>query len=433
MVDMNNVVVLDNGAHMAKVGFATNDDPSYCMPNCIMKAKSERRRAFVGDQIDECRDLSELYYLLPFQKGYLVNFETQKRVWDFIFGRDRLNVDFQQSGILITEPVLNFPSVAGVMNEIMFEEYEYRSVLRLPAPDLVAQSMEDRTFLIVDSGYSFTHILPYVHGQRISKGVRRVDVGGKILTNHLKEVISYRQVNVLDETYVMNHAKEDACYVSLDFVGDITKASAEGRKSEIYRDYVLPNFMDEDHRRGFLRSREKSTGISTDKTEQLISLCLERISIPEILFHPSYLPGHHQKGICEALVESVRLCPPEFHPNLLKEVHLIGGCTLFPNFAERVRKDLREMLPDTVNTEVKEYPNVLTLPWRCGRDLARNEVKFQDFSVTREEYQEWGNDRVNEHFLENVLWKTSEDDEGEASTGGTQNKNSNTDSGDESM
>lgn len=32
----------------------------------------------------------------------------------------------------------------------------------------------------------------------------RIDVGGKLLTNHLKEIISYRQLQVMDETYVMN-------------------------------------------------------------------------------------------------------------------------------------------------------------------------------------------------------------------------------------
>ena len=47
------------------------------IPNCITKAKSEKRRAFIGDQIDDCRDLSSLFYMLPFQKGYLVNWEHQ--------------------------------------------------------------------------------------------------------------------------------------------------------------------------------------------------------------------------------------------------------------------------------------------------------------------------------------------------------------------
>lgn len=49
------------------------------IPNCIMKAKSERRRPFIGDQIDECRDASGLFYILCFQKGYLVNWDIQVR------------------------------------------------------------------------------------------------------------------------------------------------------------------------------------------------------------------------------------------------------------------------------------------------------------------------------------------------------------------
>lgn len=38
-----------------------------------MKAKSEKRRPFIGDQIEECRDASGLFYILGFQKvRYLV-------------------------------------------------------------------------------------------------------------------------------------------------------------------------------------------------------------------------------------------------------------------------------------------------------------------------------------------------------------------------
>jgi actin-related protein 6 len=45
----------------------------------------------------------------------------------------------------------------------------------------------------------------------------RINVGGKHLTNQLKEVISYRQLMVMDETYVINQIKEDVCFVSTDF------------------------------------------------------------------------------------------------------------------------------------------------------------------------------------------------------------------------
>lgn len=39
-----------------------------------MKAKSERRRPFVGDQLEDCRDASGLFYILPFQKVQYLSF-----------------------------------------------------------------------------------------------------------------------------------------------------------------------------------------------------------------------------------------------------------------------------------------------------------------------------------------------------------------------
>lgn len=38
------------------------------VPNCVIKAKTVRSRIFIGDQIEECKDLSGLYYMLAFQK-----------------------------------------------------------------------------------------------------------------------------------------------------------------------------------------------------------------------------------------------------------------------------------------------------------------------------------------------------------------------------
>ena len=35
-----------------------------------------------------------------------------------------------------------------------------------------------------------------------------IDVGGKLLTNHLKELVSYRQWNMMDETSIVNDVEE---------------------------------------------------------------------------------------------------------------------------------------------------------------------------------------------------------------------------------
>lgn len=49
----------------------------------------------------------------------------------------------------------------------------------------------------------------------------RIDVGGKLLTNNLKEVLSYRHYNLMEETLIVNMIKEHCCYVSQSFSEDL--------------------------------------------------------------------------------------------------------------------------------------------------------------------------------------------------------------------
>ena len=48
-----------------------------------------------------------------------------------------------------------------------------------------------------------------------------MDVGGKLLTNHLKELVSFRQWNMMEETHIMNDVKEKCCFVSTQFAADL--------------------------------------------------------------------------------------------------------------------------------------------------------------------------------------------------------------------
>ena len=48
-----------------------------------------------------------------------------------------------------------------------------------------------------------------------------IDVGGKMLTNYLKELVSFRQWFMMDQTHVINAVKERLGYLSLDFSQDL--------------------------------------------------------------------------------------------------------------------------------------------------------------------------------------------------------------------
>lgn len=47
---------------------------------------------------------------------------------------------------------------------------------------------------MVDAGFSFTHAVPVFDWRVLAAGVRRIDLGGKALTNYMKELVSYRWV-----------------------------------------------------------------------------------------------------------------------------------------------------------------------------------------------------------------------------------------------
>ena len=126
----------------------------------------------------------------------------------------------------------------------------------------------------------------------------RIDVGGKLLTNHLKELVSFRQWNMMDETYVMNKVKEECCYVSLDFKRDIeicryvyhypTHMSscsnelyrANPRANPIVQEYILPDFSL--NRAGRVRQRDEPV----QDSYQILYMNNERFSVPELLFRP---------------------------------------------------------------------------------------------------------------------------------------------------
>lgn len=55
----------------------------------------------------------------------------------------------------------------------------------------------------------------------LNYAVKRIDLGGKALTNYLKELVSFRAVNVMEETFIIDDVKEKLCFVSLNVPRDL--------------------------------------------------------------------------------------------------------------------------------------------------------------------------------------------------------------------
>ncbi|UXI15436.1 DNA repair and recombination protein RadA [Sarcoptes scabiei] len=296
--------------------------------------------------MQECKDYSGMFFILPFTKGFLVNWDIQRQIWDYVFRNVlKLNNDgknrFSNIGLLITEPVFNFPQIRQLMIKILFEDYGFGKILittsaqlaafkylfhvnqssvkndsddfkeikvneKVSIGDSVHNNLSEMACIVLESGYSFTHVIPIVDGYKILDHTKRIDLGGKALTNYLKEIISYRQINVLDETYVVNQMKEDCCFVSVDFWKDLDSAR-RSKENSIMCDYILPDYLA--HKRGFIFDRDKHKDLNMADF-QTIRMNNERFQVPELLFHPSDV-NIDQLGISETLVYSIS----EFNPN----------------------------------------------------------------------------------------------------------------------
>jgi actin-related protein 6 len=93
----------------------------------------------------------------------------------------------------MTEPYMNLNFIRETMDQIFFEEYEVASFARYDRKmiylfnkinvfDLLAATLSAYRYecdtnsnyvLVVDSGFSFTHIIPFYQGRKILDGMTR--------------------------------------------------------------------------------------------------------------------------------------------------------------------------------------------------------------------------------------------------------------------
>ena len=288
-----------------------------------------------------------------------------------------------------------------------------------PAPALAAlavaqqQAEESRrpAALVVDCGFSSTHTMPIFGGTPVNFATRRLNVGGKLLTNQLKTIVSYRSYNVMEENYLINDVKERLCYVSLDMQNELALTRFKGKKNTLRRDFVMPDYVN--HFRGRIRDPNEpapangdTAAAAKDSTapppkkkanvakakdepeEQILKLANERISVPELLFNPSDI-GIEQAGVAECIVQSADACQPDLREALYSNIVLTGGSIQFPNFEERLRQELRALVPSDIEIDITRATDPIVAAWKGG-SLFASSTNYPSQAVTREQYQEGG-------------------------------------------
>ncbi|EKJ74377.1 hypothetical protein FPSE_05448 [Fusarium pseudograminearum CS3096] len=411
-------LVLDNGASTIKAGIVRDgkfDDPRI-IPNVI--ARDRARKVYVASEIEKCRDFGEIQFRRPMEKGFIVNWEAQKEIWDReIFENKAFAIDPAESRLILAEPPNGLPILQANCDQIVFEEYGFESyyrgigptfnayhdiqnIFRTPRDDPTASNTPAEAVMVIDSGYSHTIITPLLRGQPLHSAVKRLDVGGKVLTNYLTRLISLRHFDMRNDTYIVNEMKELSCYVSPDFKADLEK-SWKGTRGDrrpdylsgggIAKDYILPDFHT--HSKGRLCEYEpsrhsKAKKMANQSEEDALTLRNERFTVPEILFNPSDV-GIRQPGLAELVQESLNELPIGLWPSLLANIVVVGGNSLFDGFIQRVQKEVVQRVPDDCIVRVARPADPITQTWYGGANLASH-PHIEKLAVTKKDYEEHG-------------------------------------------
>lgn len=306
----------------------------------------------------------------------------------------------------LTNPLLPGPAL-NAYNDI-------QATFRTPPPPTGAPlppSIPAEAILLIDSGHSHTTVTPILQGRPLHPAIRRLDVGGKLLTNHLTRLLSVRHFDMRNDPYLVNEMKESACYVSLDFPGDL-EHSWKGTRGErrpsylagsagIARDYVLPDSHTRFH--GLLREYDptpRKKGATAAAAEDVLTLRNERFAVPEVLFRPSDV-GMRQPGLGDLVMQSLGVLPVGLWPAMLANVVCVGGNVLFENFVQRLQREVLERVPDVCIVRVARPEEPVVSTWRGAARFAGHE-HVERVVVTRGEYEEFGAGWVARRFAGGV-------------------------------
>ncbi|KAI8839283.1 hypothetical protein BC829DRAFT_403880 [Chytridium lagenaria] len=289
------------------------DDTFRYVPNFETRKRGDKQR-YIGDQLEQRTDLSGLLYKLTTEKGFVVDWELQREIWDRILLADGLNICCKSN------------------------------------------HFRDKDFcLVIDSGR-----------------VRRMNVGGRLLTNHLKETISFRQWNMMEETSIVNDVKEDCCYVAVDLETQIQNAMA----GKVNIEYVLPDFKK--HKRGKILTFDA-------EMDQTLRMGIERFMVPEVLFNPSDI-GLPQAGIPESVVNALESFGQDVRGLFYNNIVVCGGNFNFRYATERL---VTENASTETDVKILKPASPTRFVWDCGSEWASlRKEEFLETVLTRAQYEE---------------------------------------------
>jgi actin len=311
----NLTVILDVGQFSTKVGFAGEDYPSQVFYTVVGKpkyhdldsqhGKNNEQEFYVGEEIQSL-GLYKTYF--PIEKGAIIDWNHFEKILDYSFYS--LRVDPTLVNVLFAvHPLFPEKDLKRIF-ELFLEHYQCMAFYPVLDSLCTLYSGGFQTGLIIEVGDSSTRIVPIYRGYKLGHAIKILEIGGRVLTRFMEKLLT--SLGFATDSSIRRELvrvlKEKASFVSLDFKEDLK------RFEEYSKQYSLP-----------------------DGTT--ITLSKERFTLPEALFDPSLVNLEHP-ALPVTIMDVLELCDLDIRPELLNNIFLSGGSSMFPNLKNRLYQEL---------------------------------------------------------------------------------------------
>lgn len=377
------VIIFDNGSGYLKAGLSTEREPSVNIPALIGRPMLryaeiledvELKPIMIGDEVIPVRSLLDLSY--PIAEGVIKNDEDLTLLWDYALEK-KLNINTKELGdrrMLLTEAPNNPTKNKMKMGEILFEHLGFGYFNIEPQAKLTIYCEGLQTGIVLDSGDGVSHVIPIALDFLLQHSIKRLDIAGRHITNYLIRLLQIKgyAFNSTADFEVIREVKEKHCFVSCDIASD-RKLDKETTYYNTFK--KLPD-------------------------GRKIMISSEKFEAPEILFAP-YLDGGEQDGIHEMLFKSINSCDIDLRKDLYGNIVLSGASTMFPGYASRIEKEIRELfvknnLKQAKDKNIKMKINIIDSPRRKisvfigATVLAEICKQNDDYWITKKDWDECG-------------------------------------------
>jgi actin-related protein len=368
MSDDAPTVIIDNGSGMVKAGFAGEDAPRAVFPSIVGRPKhtqsmqgNVQKDEYIGDEAMQKRGILNLNY--PIAAGIVESWEDMEKVWHHTFYNELRVQPDECTGVLLTEAPRNPKNNREKMTELMFETFQVKNMYVALQAVMSLYAAGRTTGLVTDAGDGVSHTIPVFEGYSISHAVEKMEIAGRVLTNWMQKLLlgTGESFTSSAELEIVKDIKEKLAFVAQNYDEEFAACNSSSAED---KQYTLPD-------------------------KRVITVPgYVRMQCPELLFKPE-LNGMSCKSLHHLAWASVQGSDIDVRKDLMKNIILSGGTTMYEGIADRLKNELTALAPAGAEIRVVASSDRKYAVWKGASTLASLST-FASSWVTLEDYQEHG-------------------------------------------